>query len=68
MPQEPPKVTTSTILCPGAPLTYKYLQHVNIEDYGWIMLKHVLHIWASNIGVKEEDMQKQIYDMWVIFT
>ena len=61
------KATPNTILLSSIPLASKALQNYIMEDDGWNILEHILCNWDPNIGGKAEYMQKQIYDLWVIF-
>ena len=60
------KAIPNSIIFPAAPLSYKYLQHVITEDYGWRVLEYVLRKIAPNLGGKAEVLQKYIYDLRVI--
>ena len=62
------KDTPNTILLPSTPLACKALQNYITEDDVWNILEHILCNWDPNIGGKAEDLQKQIYDLWVIST
>ena len=62
------KAISNYILSPASPLAYKSPQRVIVEDYGWIMLEHVLQIRSPHIGVKVGYLQKQIYDLQVLYS
>ena len=55
------------ILIPVSHLTYKPLQNIIMEDDEQIIIERVLRKISPHIGGKVEDLQKQIYDMHIIF-
>ena len=58
----------NAILSHDALLSYKNLHNVITEDERWKMIEHhILHLAPHQSG-KVKDLQKQIYDLQVIFT
>ena len=62
------KAILNAILRPATPLAYKPPQHVIMEYYGTIILKHVLHKRAPHLSGKLEYLQKHIYDLRFIYS
>ena len=55
------------ILLSVVSLTYKTLQHAITKDDCWKMLKHFLLNWYPYLSGKVKYLQKQIYDLQVLF-
>ena len=62
------KAIPNFISCTDTPMAYKTLQHIITEDGVWKIPENLLRHWAPHPGDKEEDLQKNIYDMQVIYT
>ena len=65
---EPGAAIPNATLLPVSNPAYKALQCIIMKDGGLITLEHTLHKISLHLGGKVEDLQKQIYDMRVIFS
>ena len=60
------KDTPNYIKSYAATLAYKSVQHVITDDYGWMIVEHLLIRCDTHLGGKANDLQKKMYEQNVI--
>ena len=58
----------NSVIRTDASLFYNVIQKVINEDNGLVVIDNLLHLRAPHLGGRSDDIQKQIYDITVIYS